>query len=180
MKRFITLLTSLLPVIYAGSMQISAAVGAEDQTLFSLLCGFLLLSFLLPVIYTFITSRAERKFLAVNNLWFYAGNLTVFVCEIAIWLIRLHENQIAAQNGATEGGLGLFLLILLFLPHWISYLCVRIAGVVSTARILKDICAEKVRVLHICLQVFPGADLISAIWVLRKVTHSCYSISLQS
>lgn len=172
MKKSIALLTAFLPVIYAGSMQLSAVLGVEDSVFLPLLFGFLLLGFLLPVIFVSITAKTDRKFLAVSNLWFYIGNLTVFVFEITMWLIRFHENHIAEQNGATEGGLGLFLLILLFLPHWISYLCVRIAGVVSTARILRDICTEKVRVLHMCLQVFPGADLISAIWVLQKVTHS--------
>ena len=179
MKKSIALLTALLPVIYAGIMQLSAALGTEDHIFLPLLFGFLVLGFLLPVIYAFIATRADRKFLAVSNLWFYVGNLTVFAYEIALWLIRFHENHIAEQNGATEGGLGLFLLILLFLPHWISYLCVRIAGAVSTARILKDLCADKVRVLHICLQVFPCADLISAIWVLRKVTRSCCGLTPQ-
>ena len=73
------------------------------------------------------------------------------------------------MNGGMEGGLGLALLILLYLPHWSNYLVVRIVGAVSTARTLKGISGENTRMAHTFLQLIPAADLLSAIWVLRKV-----------
>ena len=178
MKKVFAVLTTLLPAVYLIGLGISASVGAEDAALFALLGVMLILGFLLPVWYAMITANADKKFLAVCNLWFYGGNLFLFATEIALWIHSYIENRIAAQNGAMEGGLVLFLLILLYLPHWSNYLVVRIVGVVSTGRILSGICEKRCRLIHMDLQLLPVADLISAILVLRKV--NAFQASQQS
>ena len=169
MKKVFAVLTALIPAVYLIGLGISASVGAEDAALFALLGVKLILGFLLPVWYAVITANADKKFLAVCNLWFYGGNLFLFAIEIALWIHSYIENRIAAQNGAMEGGLLLFLLILVYLPHWANYLVVRIVGSVSTGRILSGICEKRCRLIHMDLQLLPVADLISAILVLRKV-----------
>lgn len=169
MKRLFAVLTALLPAVYAVSLQISAVSGAEDEALFALLGVLLITGFLFPVWFAALTAKADKKFLAVCNLWFYGGNLLLLACEIALWIHRFIENRIAEQNGGMEGGLGLALLILLYLPHWSNYLVVRIVGAISTARTLKGVSGENTRMAHTFLQLFPVVDLVSAIWVLGKV-----------
>lgn len=169
MKKTLAILTALLPAVYAVSMQLSIFLIKGDEALFAMLGIFLLIGFLLPVLFSVATAAADKKFLAICNLWFYAGNLLLFAYEIVLWCIRYHEERIAAQNGAMEGGLGLALLILLYLPHWSNYLVVRIVGAISTARTLKGVSGENTRMAHTFLQLIPVVDLVSAIWVLRKV-----------
>ena len=169
MKKVFAVLTALLPAVYLIGLGISASVGAEDAALFALLGVMLILGFLLPVWYAVITANADKKFLAVCNLWFYGGNLFLFATEIALWIHSYIENRIAEQNGAWEGGLVLVLLFILYFPHWINYLVVRIVGAVATARILKGVSEEGKRMAHAFCQLLPVADFISAILVLRKV-----------
>lgn len=168
MKKTVTILTGLLPVIYAGMIGLLIFVNPQDEMLFALMGLYTLLGLVAPIMFSAVTTKAERTFLAVSNVWFYGVNLLFFLAEIIFWLVRLEQNRIAEQNGAMEGGLGLVLLILIYLPHWISYLVTRLAGSVSCERSLRGICGESVKALHIILQLFPGADLISAVWVLRR------------
>ena len=172
MKKLFSVLTVLLPAVFAVSLLLSAVSGAEDEALLALIGGFLFIGILFPVVFAAITANADKKFLAVSNLWFYATNLLLFASEIILWIIRWNEVRIAEQNGAMEGGLGLVLLILLYLPHWISYLVTRIVGAVSTARVLKDVCDSGTGSVHTLVQLVPVADLLSAILVLRKVNRS--------
>ena len=169
MKKTFAILTALLPAIYAASVEMSAFLRVEDEALFTIFGILLLIGFLIPVWFAVLTAKADKKFLAVCNLWFYGGNLLLLAYEIALWIIRFHENKIAEMNGGMEGGLGIALLILLYLPHWSNYLVVRIVGAVSTARTLKGVSGENTRMAHTFLQLIPAADLLSAIWVLRKV-----------
>ena len=171
MKKTLTVLTALLPAIYAISMQLSVFLIKGDEALFAMLGIFLLIGFLLPVSFSVATAAADKRFLAICNLWFYAGNLLLFAYEIVLWCIRYHEEQIAAQNGGMEGSLGLALLILLFLPHWGSYLFVRVAGAISCARSLRGTGSTQGNAVLIGMQLFPVTDLISAGLVLRKVNR---------
>ena len=133
---------------------------------------FLLIGFLLPVLFSVATAAADKKFLAICNLWFYAGNLLLFAYEIVLWCIRYQEERIAAQNGAMEGGLGLALLIVIaYMPHWIIYLCVRMAGAISCARSLRGTGGTQGNAVLTGMQLFPFTDLISAILVLRKANR---------
>ena len=171
MKKTLAVLTALLPAVYAVSMQLSIFLIKGDEALFAMLGIFLLIGFLLPVLFSVATAAADKKFLAICNLWFYAGNLLLFAYEIVLWCIRYQEERIAAQNGALEGSLGLALLILLFLPHWCSYLFVRVAGAISCARTLRGTGGTQGNAVLTGMQLFPVTDLISAILVLRKVNR---------
>ena len=171
MKKLFAVLTALFPLIYAISMLILAVLGTEDEALFTVLGILLLVGILLPVAFAATSGKAQRKFLALCNLWFYACNLLIFAGELILWVVRFRENQIASQNGAWEGGLVLVLLFLLYLPHWTVYLVVRIVGAISTARTLKGVSEDSTRMSHTFLQLIPVVDLVSAILVLRKVNR---------
>lgn len=172
MKKIASILVALLPLIYVGTMVTISKNRVTDEQLFVILGVYTLMGFLFPIFFSTASKKAERRFLAVSNVWFYAGNLVLLVAQIIYWLIRFEENRIAEQNGAIEGGLGLFLLIVLFLPHWISYLFTRVAGAVSCSRALKGVCRQEVRILHTILQLFIVTDLLSAIWVCCKVSRT--------
>ena len=169
MKKLFAVLTALLPAVYMISMAWCAVLGAEDGNLFAVLGILLLIGFLFPIWFAVLTSKADKKFLAVCNLWFYGGNLFLFAVEIALFIHRLVENQNAAQNGAMEGGLVLVLLFILYLTHWINYLVVRIVGAISTSRILEGVGVAGHGASYSIWQLFPVADVISAVLVLRKV-----------
>lgn len=169
MKKMLAILTALLPAIYVGSLQVSFLLHADDDILFVILGVFSVIGILFPVLFCIFGAKAENKFLAVSNIWFYAGNLLLLATQIALWIVRYQEVRIAEQNGGMEGGLGLALLILLFLPHWISYLFVRIIGAISCARSLRGVNGTRINVLLTSMQLFPVTDLISSIIVLRKV-----------
>ncbi len=168
MKKLFAALTALLPVIYTTSMLLLAFLGAEDEALFAVLGIYLMIGFLFPLAFYLLTAHSKRKFLAVANLWFYAGNLLLLAAEALIWFYQANEVRIAEQNGAMEGGLGLALLIFLYLPHWITYLWVRIFGSLNTSKVLTDICNNTTKTVNMLLQLFPVSDLLSAIWVLGK------------
>ena len=105
----------------------------------------------------------------LTNLWVIGGNLLLYTAEI-IWLIVQAIDVLKqAQNGAMEGGLGIFLLIVLYLPHWINYLVCRIVAAVQCCRGLKGICSSGKAGIYAILHIFPVLDIISAILVLRKV-----------
>lgn len=163
MKKTVTILTGLLPFIYGGMIGLLMLADADDEMLFALIGIYTLIGIVLPLLFSYLTAKAERKFLAVCNVWFYSSNFAFFLVERIFWLVRLEQNRIAAQNGAMEGGLGLVLLILLYLPHWLSYLVTRLAGAVSCERSLRGNCSGGVRGVNALLQLVPGIDLVSAI-----------------
>ena len=169
MKKTVAILTGLLPFFYAGMIVLLILVNSDDKMLFALMGIYSLMGLLLPLLFNALTTKAARKFLARCNVWFYGGNFAFFLAECIFWLVRLEQNRIAEQNGAIEGGLGLVLLILIYLPHWLSYMFTRIAGAVGCARVLQDKSSPSVRICHILLQMIPITDLISAIWVLHHV-----------
>lgn len=169
MKKIASIFVALLPLIYVGTMVTISKIRVTDEQLFLILGAYTLIGFLFPIFFSIVSAKVERRFLAVSNVCFYAGNLVLLVAQIIYWLIRFEENHIAEQNGGMEGGLGLFLLIILFLPHWISYLFTRIAGAVSCNRALRGVCSQEARILHTFLQLFIVADLLSALWVYCKL-----------
>ena len=169
MKKASTILTAMLPVMYLMAIGLSIVINPNDETLFLILGSYMLIGLLLPCLLFLFTAQAERKFLSIGNIWIIVGNLVLFIAEIVYWLIALKETQIAEANGAMGGGLGLVLLIILYLPHWITYLCSRIVVSINSHRALKDICAQGIRALHAFLHMIPVLDLVSAIWVHWKV-----------
>lgn len=172
MKKLPSVLVALLPVIYIAAIFAAFCIQPEDELLFAILAAYALLGFFLPVIYCITTAKECKKFMAVSNVCFYAGNLLLFAAEIVFLYVYWQNLRIAEQNGAMEGGLGLVIWAFLFLPHWLSYLCTRIVGAVCCARTLKGVCSTWVKELHILLQLFPVADLLSAVWVCLRLKRS--------
>lgn len=171
MKKTVLILTGTLPFVYWGMIGLLMLTDADDEMLFGMMGLYTLMGIVLPILFSHLTAKADRRFLAVSNLWLYGGNLAVFLAEAIFWLVRLKENRIAAENGGMEGGLVLVLLILIYFPHWISYVATRLAGAVNCERSLQGICRGCVRSANTLLQLIPGADVISAIWVLRRITR---------
>lgn len=169
MRKAVTILTGLLPVIYVGMMGLMICFDPGDEALFAAMGIYTLLGLVLPIALGVLTAKAEPEFLATGNVWCYCINLVLFLAEVIFWLVRAEQNRIAEQNGAMEGGLGLVLLALVYLPHWVSYLATRLAGAINCERSLRGICREGITALHIILQLFPGGDLISALWVQRRI-----------
>lgn len=169
MKRLSALLVAILPLIYIGAMECCHRIRISDEVFFAILGGYTLVGILFPILFSIVSAKAEGKFLAACNVWFYAGNLAVLAAQTVHWLIKLKEIRIAEQNGAMEGGLGLVLtVVFLYFPHWISYLFTRISGAISCSRALKGICRQEVRIIHTVLQLFVLTDLLSGIWVYCK------------
>ena len=172
MKKASTILTAMLPVMYLMAIGLSIVINPNDETLFLILGSYMLIGLLLPCLLFLFTAQAARKFLSIGNIWIIVGNLVLFIAEIVYWLIALKETQIAEANGAMGGGLGLVLLIILYLPHWITYLCSRIVVSINCHRASKGICAQEIRALHALLHLLPVTDLASAIWIHYKVKNA--------
>lgn len=175
MKRISATVTAALPLVYAAAVLAMFVFRAGDDTLFSMLGGFLLLGAVANICYCVTASKADAHFIAVSNLRCLIDNLIIHIGQI-IWLVIYTVNTMEAEkNGAMEGGLGVFLLMLLFIPHWLTYLMTRIACAVLCNRALKSVyCSSGVRTLHVILHLLPIADCISAGWVLRTV-NGCHS-----
>ena len=172
MKKLFAILVALIPAIYIGAMALFLYIMPEDEVLFAVLAGILLMGALCNCIYCIVSAKADRRFLAVNNIWILGSNLLLYIVEMVWLIVSTIQVRIAEQNGGMEGGLGVFLLILFYTPHWVSYLITRIFSSVNCMRALKGISREGVRILHMFLHFFPITDLISAIWVLFKVNRS--------
>ena len=172
MKKTIPVLTAVLPVIYVLSLIILFLLDTSDEPLFAAMAAYCIAATALHFLFYYKTARAERRFLALCNVWIYSGNLALFLFETVYWLIQLGQVRLAEQNGAMGGGLGLVLLFLLYLPHWFSYTLSHIVGAINCDRALRNISGRTVRAANAFLQLAPGTDLLSAFWVLRRVSKT--------
>ncbi len=170
MKKPFAPLVAVLPLLYILAIGLPFLWDTSDSLVLFLLGIYLLLTLLFTVSFYLSIDHYSPKQLAVYNILFSAGNLLLLLAEAIYWLAKETEIQQQAQNGATEGGLLLLVLIILYLPHQISYFMVRITGIVSCNRSLNNICSGGAKILHNILHFFPVADLISSIWVLYKVS----------
>ena len=169
MKKTLSALAALLPLIYIASLMLLFLLNAEDAPLVGFMIAYCVIAAVLLVGFSIVTNGAKRSFLAVTNIWIYAGNLLLFLFETIYWMVQLEQTRIAEQNGAMGGGLGLVLLILIYLPHWFSYLLTHIAGVINCVRTLHGRYSGGVCAFHTLLQLLPVTDLISACWIVHLV-----------
>ena len=166
MKKAFLILLPLLPLIYVLSIAGLFFLDSNDEQLFAVLGCYIFLSLVLTICGCTRTKNTPFIMLARSNVWAAVSNLILFLAEGVYWIISLNQIKIAEANGAMEGGLMLLLLILLYLPHWISYLLTRIAGAVNCVRILRS---DSNYMLHALMHLLPVTDLISAIIVLYQV-----------
>lgn len=169
MKKTLSVLAALLPVIYIASLVLLFLLDAADEPLVSFMIAYCVIAAVLLVTFSILTAGAKRRFLASTNIWLYAVNLALFLVETVYWLVQLEQTRIAEQNGAMGGGLGLVLLILIYLPHWFSYLLTHITGTINCVRTLHGICSGGVCAFHTLLQLLPVTDLVSACWIAHLV-----------
>lgn len=168
-KKVFGALTALLPVIYAGSIGLLILIDPDDKMLFAFIGIYILFSIAVCIAYASLGRRADSQFLAKMNLWIIGTNLMLFIAEIVFLIVYTVQVQIATQQGAMEGGLGIFALIIFFLPSWLSYLFCRF----TTASCFQDVQLENVsgtaRTIHFFLHLIPVLDFCSVIWVYRHV-----------
>jgi hypothetical protein len=169
MKKVLLVLMPLLPVFYVLTILGLFLLDVNDEQLFVALGGYIVIPLAATILHCWLTSNSASYPLTLSNMWAYISNLALFLFEAVYWVKTLIEVRIAEQNGAMGGGLGLVLLILLYLPHWVSYSLTHVAGAIGCSRVLQDKCTPGVRICHILLQLFPFTDLISEIWVLNRV-----------
>ena len=169
MRRMFAILVSLIPAIYVAAMAVFLFIMPEDEVLFAVLGGIIVVSILGCIGYSVTSAKSSKQSIAVTNLWIIGGNLLLFAAEITWLVISYIQVRIAEQNGGMEGGLGIFLLIIFYLPHWISYLICRCTAAIGCHRSLIDVTGNTAKTLHILLHLIPVFDLISAIWVLLRV-----------
>ena len=172
MKKILSAIAALLPVIYIAALLILFLLQVNDKPLLGFLAFYCIFAAVVLIVLCLVSIGAGRTFLANTNILLYAGNLGVFILEIIYWTIRLEQNRLAAQNGAMGGGLDILLLILFNLPHWFSYMLTRFAGAINCLRILHGRRRGIVCALHAILQLFPVTDLISACWVRHSLRYS--------
>ena len=172
MKKAFAAVMGLLPVLYLLCLGLSFFLDAQDEPLLMMMLGYCAAALAVHIVYSVVTAQTPRRFQAVRNLWFYSVNFAFFLAEIILWLVMLRAVRIAEAEGAIEGGLILVVLILLYLPHWFSYLLTRIVGTISCYRAPQGIVSVNAQLAHCLLQLVPGGDVISALWVLRRVKNS--------
>lgn len=175
MKKLFAVLVSLIPAIYAAGMVLFLFIMPEDEVLFTVLGGIVLLSIVFCTVHSILSTKADRKFLALSNVWSVGGNLLLVIAEF-VWLIVSYiQVRIAEQNGGMEGGLGIVLLIVFFMPHWISYLICRLTAAIGCERALHGMIGNGWKTFLTLCHIIPVLDLICAIVVLHKVKrfHSC-------
>ena len=171
MKKLFGILTALIPAIYVCGLVLFLYLMPEDEVLFAVLGGIILLSLIFCIGYGTTSHKADSLYLAKMNMWIIGGNLLLFAAEIAWLIISMIQVHIATQQGGMEGGLGIFLLIIFFLPSWISYLICRFTAAVCCFDALNGKVSNSAKTLHTILHLFTISDMISAVWVYRKVKH---------
>ena len=171
MKKVSGVLTALLPVIYAVCIGCFILIDPDDEILLAFIGIFILFSIAVCIAYASLGRPADSHFLAKMNPWISGTNLRLFIAEIVFLIVYTIQVHIAAQQGAMEGGLGIFALIIFFQPSWISYLICRFTAAACCFDALKEKAGNSARTLHTTLHLFPVLDMISAIWVYRKVKH---------
>lgn len=171
MKRFFGILTALLPALFAAGIGLLFLWSPDDSVVFAFLGGYLLWSLICSIAYATASHKTDSVYLAKLNLWIIGGQLFLFAAEIVWLIITAIDVHIATQQGAMEGGLAIFLLIVFYLPSWLSYLFCRFAAAIGVWDALKETCSASSRMTHTILHIFPVSDLISAIMVYRTVKH---------
>ena len=169
MKKAIVWLNALLPVMYLMMIGICILINPNDEMLFFILGIYSLIGLLLPGLLALLTANTSNRLLATGNLWIAISNLSLLAAQAIYWFTRLIEIQIAAANGAMEGGLELVVLILLYLPHWVSYFLARIACAINCVRVLLHKSNNANYILYALMHLLPITDLIGAMLVLRQV-----------
>lgn len=140
----------------------------SDKVLFAFLGLYMLIGLAVCTMHFTVTLQCEPKEIVMWNTWFLTSNLLVYAVSVVILIVRIIENRIAEENGAWEGGLGIFLLILLCLPHWITYGLSRISAAVGCSRASKIGFNSAIQILLTILHLFPFTDLIAAVILCRK------------
>ena len=169
MRKVFNVLIASIPLLYVAAVFAMVYIMPEDDTLFLILGSIFVLSILFCICYSINSKNNDPQALAVTNIWVIAGNLLLFTAEIIWLIIQTIDVQKQAQSGAMEGGLGIVLLMILYLPHWINYLVCRITAAVHCCRALQGICSSGHAGIYAILHIFPVLDIISSILVLKKV-----------
>ena len=166
-------LLMLCPYLYGAVLALlfcldNVLSNADSDTLIFLMIGaFLLLPLLLGILHLAVARpRQEPAVWAKQNL--ISKVFCTFACLAAagILVYTVISTNRAAAEGAQEGGLAVFLWILLLLPVFTCGFFQLIAGTLICAK-LKE-ADSTLAWYHIPLHLIPIADLFSAATVYRK------------
>lgn len=169
MKKVFAPLVALIPVFYVLLFALFVLIDPSDNVLLGIYVAFLVASVLASILFAVFAGAHSRKSLALYNILFAAGNLLILIGQIVYWYAKLAEINGATENQPAEGLLLFFVLLIFYIPHWVSYGIVRIVGMVANWRTLRGICPNGINALHTALHFFPLADLISSVIVLLRV-----------
>jgi hypothetical protein len=171
MKKMLGIFTALTPAFSILTLVMLFQVDAKDGLTIISILATIVLTLIICKVYASFRHKAEILFLAKMNLWIIGSNLLVFLAQIVIMIIVIIDVRIAEQQGAMEGGLMIVLYYFLFLPSRINYLICRITAALCARNALDETLYSHRKGIHSILHLFPIADMISAIWVYRKVKH---------
>ncbi len=169
MKKLSPYLIAILPLLYLAMIDLLYLVDASVSALIGVFLIYMVLSMLFTTAFSHYIDCYPRAKLAQYDFLFSLENFLLFLAEVVYWLVQRALMLEQAQNGATEGGLILLLLIILYLPHWVSYFMIRVIGIISCNRMLSGICSKGTKTVHAICHFFPATDVISSLLVLRKI-----------
>ena len=180
-NKALTVLMVLHPIIFLAITGLFIWT-ESDHVLFTAQSVFVLSGLICCIVFSIRTKDTPAKFLSASNVWILSVNLAVFLAEM-VWYTVSYMDVIAEESkGAQEGGLLLFLILVVCLPHWLVYFFTRICAAINCNRATKDLNANMTKTLHILLHLIPLVDLFSAIFVLRKVKacQSCQQPTIEA
>ena len=166
-------LLMLCPYLYAAGLAVSFLLDRflptknSDWLVFLIMFTFLLLPAPLCILHAIFAFRQTNPaVLTKQNLMWKLSCTPVSVTAVAILVSTVISTNRAAADGATEGGLGVFLWFLLLLPVFLCCFAQLITTTVICAK-LKE-ADSRISWYHIPLHMIPIADLISSNLVCRK------------
>ncbi len=158
MRRLLSILLALLPYGYIGGLIGMLLLDLDSDTI---LFGFFQLFLLCSGVVIFLYGLMQRK---NPNLWVKLSAVPADLLAMIFTVLKIQENIEAHNGGAMSVGLSILALIIFLIPYVICRFCTMISCAVVCARTLKES-----KILHILLHLIPGADLISAAMVHKRL-----------
>ncbi len=160
MRRLLSILLALLPYGYIGGLMCMLLLDIDsDAILFGFFQLFLIFSGAIMVLYAVYQKNQ-------SNLWIKLSAIPADAFAIVFTVLKIQENIEAHNGGAMGVGLSIFALIIFLIPYVICRFCTMISCAVVCGKSLNER-----KILHIILHLIPGADLISAAIVHKRLTH---------
>ena len=139
----------------------------SDVVIFVVMGIFLLLPGILSLCYLPAVFSASPALLAQRNLQMKLWNLPVVLTAVGILTVSVISTNRAAAEGAKEGGLAVFLWVLLLLPVIVHSLCLLWTAAITAARI-SAVSEKRLSPVLVLLHWVPAAAFVAALRVFRE------------